>query len=92
MELEEFYYIRKEEDLPISDILKDIINITPNSKTVDPQSKTSLFSGNLYIICHPFCKRHLFAIYTKAIPAKAHMFFLITKQETTYKEQRANLM
>ena len=77
MELEHFNYISKEEDLPSSNILKDIINITLNSKTVDPQSKTSLFSGNLHIICHSFCKRNLFAIYTEAIPAKAHMFFLL---------------
>lgn len=55
--------------IPISNILKDIIDIGSNSKAVYPQSEGSLFSGYLDIICHHLCKRHFLAIHWQTIPA-----------------------
>lgn len=49
--------------IPISHILKDIIDIGSNSKAVYPQPEGSLFSGYLDIICHHLCKRHFLAIH-----------------------------
>lgn len=38
--------------IPISEILEDVINIGRNSKTINPESETSLFPGDLLIIIH----------------------------------------
>lgn len=60
----------QQKHLPISHILKQIIHISYDSKTVDPQPKTSFFSRYLNIICHHLCKGNIFTVHRQPTPAR----------------------
>ena len=61
---------KKFQSLPIPKILKNIVDISSSSKTVNPEAETSFFSWSFHIICHHLRKwRRLWTVTSQSIPA-----------------------